>query len=156
MAKLKQPSRTLRPDAARALAADLGWHARLAARLVTADLDRGLAASGLSSAQFGLLCLIASAPDDTLGALALRAGLNQSTMSRNVDMLAGAGLVEIATVEKDRRRREIWLTEAGALRLQDALPLWRVSHRAVAEKLGPKLSRQFAEAVALLEGGETG
>jgi DNA-binding MarR family transcriptional regulator len=156
MAKLKQASRTLRTDAARALAADLGWHSRLAGRLVTAELDRGLAASGLSSAQFGLLCLIASAPDDTLGALALRAGLNQSTMSRNVDMLAGAGLVEIAMVEKDRRRRAVWLTEAGAMRLQDALPLWRASHRAIAEKLGPKLSRQFAEAVALLDAGETG
>jgi DNA-binding MarR family transcriptional regulator len=156
MAKPKQASRTLRPDAARALAADLGWHSRLAGRLVTAELDRGLTASGLSSAQFGLLCLIASAPDDTLGALAQRAGLNQSTMSRNVDMLAGAGLVEIAMVEKDRRRRAVWLTEAGAMRLQDALPLWRASHRALAAKLGPKLSRQFAESVASLDEGETG
>jgi DNA-binding MarR family transcriptional regulator len=148
MATRKQAARTLTNDAARALAADLGWHARLASRLITAELDRGLAAAGLSSTQFGLMCLIASAPDDTLGALAQRAGLNQSTMSRNVDMLVGAGLVEIAMVEKDRRRRAVWLTETGAMHLQGAIPLWRASHRALAARLGPKLARQFAEAAA--------
>lgn len=147
----RSPSRTLRPDAAKALAADLGWHARVAARLVTAELDRGLASSGISSTQFGLMCLIASAPDDTLGALAQRAGLNQSTMSRNLDMLARAGLAEIAMVEKDRRRRAVWLTEAGALRLQEALPLWRASQRVLEKKLGPQLTGQFTAAAAAFD-----
>ncbi len=156
MTARKQASRTLRPDAAKALAADLGWHSRQAARLVSAELDRGLAAADLSSAQFGLLCLVASAPDDTLGALAQRAGLNQSTMSRNLDMLARSGLVEIAMVEKDRRRRAIWLTEAGALRLQQAIPLWRVSHRALEKKLGLELIRRFAGVAALLDTRESG
>ena len=59
----------------------------------------------MSSPQFSLLCLVAAAADDTLGALAERAGLNQSTMSRNLDMLARAGWVEVAMVEADRRCR---------------------------------------------------
>jgi len=155
MANRKQALRTLRSDAARALAADLGWHARLASRLVTAALDEGLAAAGLTSTQFGLLCLVASAPDDTLGALAQRAGLNQSTMSRNLDMLARSGLVEIAMVEKDRRRRAVWLTEAGAVRLERAIPLWRASHKALLAKLGPRLARQFAASVAVFGAGQT-
>ncbi|MBI3368615.1 MAG: winged helix-turn-helix transcriptional regulator [Burkholderiales bacterium] len=91
MADRRSSSRpTLRNDAARALAGDAGWHARLAARQVSAALDQGLADAGLSSAQFGLLCLVASAPDDTLGGLAQRAGPDQSTMSRHVDQLARA------------------------------------------------------------------
>ena len=76
MQRKKQPAKTLRTDAAKALAADLGWWSRQVARLITGELDEGLATSGLSAQQFGLLCLIASAPDDTLGALAQRAGLN--------------------------------------------------------------------------------
>jgi len=81
-----QPIRSiLRGQAAQALVQDLGWHARQCARLLTAELDRQLAASELSSTQFGLMCLIATSPDDTVGALAERAGLNQSTMSRNID-----------------------------------------------------------------------
>jgi DNA-binding MarR family transcriptional regulator len=150
-----QAARNLRTDAARVLAADLGWWSRLASRLITAELDQGLATSGLSSQQFGLLCLIASAQDDTLGALAQRAGLNQSTMSRNLDILSRAGYVEIAMVEKDRRRRAVWLTEAGALRLQEAIPLWRKSHEALAAKLGLQLQRQFHKTTSLLDSGES-
>lgn len=154
MAKPKQaPKRsapTLRPDAASALAVDLGWHSRLAARRISGELDRGLAAAGISSSQFGLMCLIAAAADDTLGALAQQAGLNQSTMSRNVDQLVRAGWVEVATVEADRRRRAVWLTEAGARRLQQALPLWRAAQRGLAARLGATLSPQLLAVTARL------
>jgi DNA-binding MarR family transcriptional regulator len=146
----RSPPRTLRSDARQALAVDLGWQARLAARQISIELDAGLAACGLSSAQFALMCLIAASPDDTLGGLAERAGLNQSTMSRNVDLLVGAGLVEVAMVIGDRRRRAVWLTETGALRLVEAMRLWRPAHRALTAKLGPKLCRQFADTSALL------
>jgi DNA-binding MarR family transcriptional regulator len=146
MATRSQPLRTLHTDAARALAADLGWQARQAARLVTAELDRALAVAGLSSAQFGLMCLIASAPDDTLGALAQRAGLNQSTMSRNIDLLARAGWVEVATVAQDRRQRQVWLTEAGATLLAGAMPAWRAAQRALKSKLGARCANGFYEA----------
>jgi DNA-binding MarR family transcriptional regulator len=152
----KQASRTLHTDAARALAADLGWSARQAARLITGELDRGLAAAGVSAQQFALLCLIASAQDDTLGALAQRAGLNQSTMSRNLDILSRAGYVEVAMVEQDRRRRAVWLTEAGAVKLQEAIPLWRACHEALATKLGSNLLRQIHKAVSALGGDESG
>lgn len=142
---------SLRADAAAALALDAGWHARLAARQVTARLDVALRASGLGSTQFALMCLVASSADDTLGALAERAGLNPSTMSRNVDQLARAGWVEVATVEHDRRRRAVWLTEEGARRLRAAMPLWRQAQASLQQHLGPTLVRQFARTSAALE-----
>lgn len=140
----------LRSDAADALALDAGWHARLAARQVTARLDAALRPSGLSSTQFALLCLIAAAPDDTVGALAERAGLNPSTMSRNVDQLSRAGWVEVALVEHDRRRRAVWLTERGARQLKAAMPQWRNAQQALQQQLGPALARQFSRASAAL------
>jgi len=154
MAAPSQLPRTLRSDATEALAVDLGWCARMAARRITGEMDKGLAAAGLTSAQFDLLCLIASAPDDTLGGLAERAGLNQSTMSRNVDMLVSAGLVEVAMVEDDRRRRAVWLTETGARRLAAALPVWRAAHQALAAKLGSVISRNFVDASVVLDAAE--
>lgn len=141
----------LRSEAADALAIDAGWHARLAARQVTARLDAALRASGVSSTQFALLCLVASAADDTLGALAAAAGLNPSTMSRNVDQLAKAGLVEVVLDERDRRRRAVWLTEAGARKLKAALPRWREAHAALQQDLGATLSRQFVRTTAALD-----
>lgn len=127
---------TLRTDAARALADDSGWHARLAARRIGAVIDEALAPLGLGSQQFSLLCLIASADDDTFGALAERAGLNASTMTRNIDVLARAGWVEVAQHGQDRRRRALWLTESGARLLQAALPLWRRAEDGLHARLG--------------------
>ena len=136
MSKRKQGTRTLRDDATAALQVDLGWQSRMLARRISTELDKALMPSGLSSVQFGLMCLIASAADDTLGTLAQRAGLSQSTMSRNVDQLVNAGLVEMVTSEKDRRRRAVWLTEAGATQLQQAVALWRPAHAALYQQLG--------------------
>ncbi|MBP0619308.1 MarR family winged helix-turn-helix transcriptional regulator [Cupriavidus consociatus] len=146
----KQGARTLRADADAALDVDLGWWSRLLARRVTAALDEALAPSGLTSTQFGLMCLIASATDDTLGALAQRAGLNQSTMSRNVDQLVGTGMVEVVMTEADRRRRAVWLTETGALSLQQALALWQPAHRALLRKLGLEAHNIVGEVAAKL------
>ena len=146
--------RTLRTDASHALEVDAGWHGRLAARRVTGLLDRGLAPGGLTSTQFGLLCLVAVADDDTLGALAHKAGLDQSTMSRNLELLAKAGWVEIAMVEGDRRRRAAWLTEAGAVRLAQAIPLWRAAHVKLVARLGVARAGHLIDAAGALEGAE--
>ena len=80
------------------------------------SLDRELSDTGLSAAQIGLMAQIAAAEDDTLGALARRSGLEQSTLSRNLRTLESVGLIEIAVVETDLRCRAVWLTEAGGWR----------------------------------------
>ena len=85
-----------------------------------------------ASPQFGLMAHIAAAGDDTIGALAERVGLDQSTLSRNLRGLEQAGLVEITLVETDLRRRAVWLTENGARRLEAAIPAWRRAHEALA------------------------
>jgi DNA-binding MarR family transcriptional regulator len=126
---------TLRTDAIAVIERDFGWHGRIAVRMIGRFLDHHLEPAGLSSAQFTLLCLIAAAPNDTMGALAEMAGLDQSTLTRNVEILGKAGWVEIVTAEKDRRRRAVWLTETGAFKLKKAMPLWRKAYDALTEKL---------------------
>lgn len=125
MTNRKPPSRTLREDTRAAIAHCPGWNARLAARRITREMDAALAPTGLSLAQIGLMAVIAVAEDDRLGALSRRAGLDPSTLTRNLQSLTREGLVEIVTAEKDQRRRAVWLTEAGVRRLETALPLWR-------------------------------
>ena len=147
MAKRPQaPPKTLVSDARAALDACAGWASRLAARRITNFLEARMAASSLSLAQFGLLAQIAAAPDDTLGALAERTGLDQSTLSRNLRGLEAAGLVEIAIAEDDQRRRAVWLTEEGARQLEAALPVWREAHAALAERFDPRLALKLGAA----------
>lgn len=146
----KRPGgKTLRRDAAALVESCAGCNARLAARHITAFLDRELAASGLGIAQLGLMAQIATAADDTLGGLARRCGLEQSTLSRNLRTLQTQGLIEIAMVETDLRRRAVWLTEAGARRLEAAIPLWRHAQGKLARRLSAPARALARDAEAL-------
>ena len=104
-------------------------------------------------AQLGLMAQIAALSDDTLGGLAERSGLEQSTLSRNLRRLEREGLIEIAMVESDLRRRAVWLTESGARRLETAIPLWRKAHAKLAERLRHGLARELAQATEALAQG---
>jgi DNA-binding MarR family transcriptional regulator len=148
----RQPKKkTLRTDARALVEACAGWSSRLAARRISQFLDRELIGSGLTLAQLGLMAQIAAADDDTLGALARRTGLDQSTLSRNLRTLETEGLIEIAVVERDLRRRAVWLTETGARRLEAAIPVWRKAHARLAKQVSPALALRLAdEAEALV------
>jgi DNA-binding MarR family transcriptional regulator len=147
MSKRPQPRpKTLVRDARAAVGACAGWASRRAARRITNFLDERMVGSGLSLAQFGLMAQVAAAPDDTLGALAERTGLDQSTLSRNLHGLEVAGLVEIGMADADQRRRAVWLTEEGARRLEGAIPVWRAAHAALAKRLDPRLAQELAAA----------
>lgn len=144
------PRKTLVADATEVVRACAGLNSRLAARRITRFLETRMQAADVSVAQFGLLAHIAAAGDDTIGALAERSGLDQSTLSRNLRGLERAGLVEIAVVERDLRRRAVWLTEAGARRLEAAMPAWRRAHAALAAVIGPRDVRKIAAIAAVL------
>jgi DNA-binding MarR family transcriptional regulator len=147
------PRKTLIADARAAVDACAGWNARLAARRITAFLNRRMQTSGLSLAQFGLMAQIAAAHNDTLGALAQRAGLDQSTLSRNLQVLEASGLIETAAGDKDARRRAVWLTEKGARSLKAGLADWRRAHAELAKRLDPEAARRLAIAAEALEEG---
>ena len=148
----RQPRKTLRADARILVETCVGWNSRLAARRISQFLDRELAEQRLTVAQLGLLAQIATLSDDTLGALAQRSGLDQSTLSRNLRTLESEGLIEITVVESDLRRRAVWLTETGARRLELAIPTWRKAHAKLTKLVSPEVARQLAEETAALAG----
>ena len=151
MVKLKQsPRKSLVTDARAAIATCAGLNSRLAARRITQFIENRIGTSGLSLAQFGLMAHVAAAPDDTLGALIQRTGLDQTTLSRNLRTLEKAGLVEIAIVETDLRRRSVWLTETGARRLETALVAWRRAHASLAKLIEADLVSRLAIATEAL------
>jgi DNA-binding MarR family transcriptional regulator len=145
-----QHRKTLRRDARALIQECAGWNTRLAARRITQFLDREMVGIGLTVAQLGLMAQIAAISDDTMGALVQRTGLDQSTLSRNLRTLEGDGLLEIAVVETDLRRRAVWLTEAGARRLEAAIPVWRRAHGKLAKLLAPDLARRLADESGVL------
>jgi DNA-binding MarR family transcriptional regulator len=146
----RQRPKSLVADARHLVATCAGWNSRLAARRISLFLDRELAETGFSAAQMGLLAEIASLADDTLGALARRTGLEQSTLSRNLRTLEAMGLIEITLVENDLRRRAVWLTETGARRLEAAIPVWRKAQAKLGKRMTASLSPRLARAAEAL------
>jgi DNA-binding MarR family transcriptional regulator len=155
MKRPNQAPKTLRRDARALVETCPGALSRLVARRISQFLDRELAPTGMSSAQLALMAQIAAADDDTLGGLAERSGLEQSTLSRNLRTLETAGLIEIAAVESDLRKRAAWLTETGARRLEAALPVWRKAQSKLARRMdrmqqtAPASDKQSGRGVAL-------
>ena len=142
--------RTLVADARKVAQVCAGLNIRLAARRITRFLEARMQKTGLSLAQFGLMIHISAAGDDTIGALAERTGLDQSTLSRNLRGLERDGLVEIAIVEQDLRRRAVWLTEHGARRLEAAISAWRRAHEALSTVIDPRDVEKMATAADAL------
>jgi DNA-binding MarR family transcriptional regulator len=151
MAGHKQGSgKALVREAREAVDACAGLNVRTAARLITRFLETRMGDTGLSLAQFGLMAHIAAAEDDTINGLVARTGLDQTTLSRNLHALERGGLVEIATVENDLRRRAVWLTEKGARALEAALPAWHRAHAALSQVIDPGAVRKLAGSASKL------
>ena len=146
MHRMQKPIRPkrLRTDAIALVESCAGLRSRAVARRVTQFLEQEIAGTGLTPAQLGLMAHIAAASDDTIGALAYRTGLDQSTLSRNLRGLEAVGLVEIAVVESDLRRRAVWLTETGARRLEKAIPPWRAANEKLSRLISTDVLLQLA------------
>jgi DNA-binding MarR family transcriptional regulator len=146
----RHPPGDLRSRARAAAGLCLARASRNLARRITQVYDRRLAAHDFTLPQFALLMMIAAAKDDTLGALAIEAGLDPSTLTRNLQGLERLGLVEIASIDEDLRRRAVWLTETGARRVSAAIPAWDEAQREVIATLGARFTADLTRANASL------
>jgi DNA-binding MarR family transcriptional regulator len=101
---------------------------------ISRELDRALLAEhGFGLDAYGVLITLVTASDGRLaiGELGERRNLSPSGVSRSVDRLAKAGLVERTANPDDGRSQLVRLTPQGLLRLRAA----QVTHHAVARKL---------------------
>lgn len=111
----------------------LGHAARRAANLVTRVYNQHLLPSGLEVTQFSILCSVGLGHATSASELADIIGVERSTLARNLDRLAKAGLV--AAEPGDGRRIVHRLTAQGTRKLAEAMPLWRTAQGAMLEHL---------------------
>ena len=92
-------------------------------RSILRELDADLvAAHGLTARDYEVLLYLAQAPDRRLpmSALAERTMLTRSGVTRLIDGLVSAGLIERASCPSDARVSYASLTDAGLAKLRDA------------------------------------
>jgi DNA-binding MarR family transcriptional regulator len=116
---------------------------RRATRALSDFYDRVLAPSGLHGNQFTLLIPPYLQPGLTINQLAQFAGLDRTTLARNLKLLQARQLITISA-GRDQRTRLIQLTQRGRQVVRQALPLWEQAQQQVIATLGQgQLSQLF-------------
>jgi DNA-binding MarR family transcriptional regulator len=109
---------------------------RRTTRIVTQYYDRFLQPSGLRSTQFSLLHSISVNENCSVGDLAKILLMDQTTVTRNLELLRKRGYICVIKKDSDARRRTVSLTETGAQKLEEAIPMWLDAQSQVEQRLG--------------------
>ncbi|HEX4321157.1 MAG TPA: MarR family transcriptional regulator [Acidobacteriaceae bacterium] len=107
---------------------------RRATRAVTAHYEGHFRGSGLRGTQFTILSVLAQAGPLPMTRLADLLGVERTTLTRNLMVLARQGLVAW-TGEQDGRVRKALLTKSGDAMLHTCLPHWMAAEASVGKVL---------------------
>ena len=108
---------------------------RQAARRVTQLYDLALAPLDLRATQYSLLSRAEALGPIALNRLAEVLVMDRATLGHNVRPLEARGLLRLE-VGKDRRSRELSLTDAGRALLAEARSPWRKAQQAFEDEIG--------------------
>ncbi|MTI45192.1 MarR family transcriptional regulator [Roseibium hamelinense] len=122
-------------------------NARKAARAVSRRYDRLAKPFGIKAAQFAILGLIKRHSGETMTQLAILAGMDRTTLLRNLTLLEKKGLVAPKRFEKGAGRT-YELTAMGDLVIQEMTPHWRQAQQDLEAEMGPE---NFAHTLAVLK-----
>jgi DNA-binding MarR family transcriptional regulator len=107
---------------------------RRATRAVTAHYEAQFRGSGLRCTQFTILSFLAQAGPTPMTRLADFLGVERTTLTRNLTVLARRGLVELSGA-KDGRVRKVGLTKTGDAMLHKCMPRWMAAEASVGKVL---------------------
>ncbi len=109
--------------------------ARAASRELTRRYDEALRPAGLRTTQLSLLSRLTDEGPLPVTQLAARLGLDRTSLTRELQVLGGRGLVSIDRGD-DRRSRVVSLTTAGGETLAAAWPRWEQAQADALADLG--------------------
>jgi DNA-binding MarR family transcriptional regulator len=109
---------------------------RQAARHVTQFYDQHLAPVGLRTTQFSILARLRRRGPMTINTLADDMVMDRTTVGRNILPLEREGLLSIEPGRRDRRSKELRLTDAGLERLRAGYEGWKQAQREFAAAFG--------------------
>ena len=126
-----------------------GFQARATARALTRYYNARFKPLGLTAEQFSLLVGIGTTEDVTLVDLAVRAGVDPTTLSRNVKNLESRDLVH-SEGGRGRAGKRLALTTSGRRLMADAFQVWASAKAELARRMGTEKLRSARQAMAEL------
>ena len=122
------------------------FNLRKATRAASQLFVDALRGTGIRGGQFSILAMTLRHQPVSVKELAENMVMDRTTLTRNLRPLERDGLIQIAT-GKDRRVREVSLTEEGKAALAAAFPHWREAQTKVIEGLGEGPFRELLDSL---------
>ena len=116
----------------------LYFNLRKAARLMGLVYDRHFRQIGLRGTQYSLLMAIERLEGPSVGELSEALGLEQSTVTRNIELLIQKCYVESNSDVSDSRRRILAVSRTGRDKITEAGPVWEAAQKELISRLGEK------------------
>ena len=129
---------------------------RAPGRHITQFYDQFQASSGLRTTQFSILAKLRRSGPMTINSLAAEMVMDRTTLGRNILPLERDGLIAIKQGSRDRRSKELRVTEDGEARFRAGMKGWVEAQRQLEKAFGAQRTadmRALLHAVAATELG---
>ena len=124
---------------------------RKAARTVTQAFEKQMQSTGLKVTQYYMLVNIARHKEITVSELGEIMLLDQSTATRNVNILKNNGYVSITKAKDDLRTKYISITDLGLEKLEEATPIWLNIQTKIEDNLGKDKFNDLIKSLNILQ-----
>ncbi|MBG9452760.1 MarR family transcriptional regulator [Lysinibacillus sphaericus] len=120
-------------------------------RVVTQLYDKLLLSTGLKVTQYSMLANIDHQQSVSISRLGEILLLDQTTITRNINLLKQNGYVDIMKDPQDARTKVITLTEKGVEKLNEAAPIWEDIQKRIINDIGIEKYEDFYETLKSIQ-----
>ena len=124
---------------------------RKTTRIITQFYDKMLQPTGLRSTQCLLLLDISFNDNISVSSLGNILLMDQSTVTRNVELLRKSGYIDIKKEERDSRKKCITITNKGLKTLDVAIPLLKQAQSKIEDGIGKKRIEELLKTLKDIE-----
>lgn len=124
---------------------------RKATRIITLFYDKILQPIGLRSTQCLLLMDIYSNEDICVSNLGKILLMDQSTVTRNIQLLRKNGYIDIKKEEQDSRKKCISITDKGLTKIEEATPILNKAQSKIENGIGKRRIEELLKTLKDIE-----
>lgn len=116
---------------------------RMTTRITTQHFDKVFQTVGLTAPQFSMLAEITANENIAVSELAEKMLMDQTTVTRNIEILRKKGYVNVRTDDNDSRKRCISISDIGEEKLNEAIPVWNNVQSLIEKEIGAEKFKEF-------------
>lgn len=120
-------------------------------RVVTQLYDKLLQPTGLKVTQYSMLANIDQQRSVSISRLGEILLLDQTTITRNINLLKQNGYVDLTRDPQDARAKVITLTDKGIEKLNEAAPIWQEIQERIINDIGLEKYNDFYETLKTMQ-----